>query len=147
MKILLKILKKNARNSIVCVMSAILVAIMLFVFLGVKELVLGTMSMEERVRSQQGVAIQTYMYILLFMPYYKSQEFEQGELLNRIEFDASIIVDYYMDFVSSIFMIIGNFFISLYFLMKISNILTLISVVLISLMYARINIFKHLKCI
>ena len=53
MKILLKILKKNARNSIVCVMSAILVAIMLFVFLGVKELVLGTMSMEERVRSQQ----------------------------------------------------------------------------------------------
>lgn len=46
MKILLKILKKNARNSIVCVMSAILVAIMLFVFLGVKELVLGTMSME-----------------------------------------------------------------------------------------------------
>ena len=70
------------------------------------------------------------------MPYYKSQEFEQGELLNRIEFDASIIVDYYMDFVSSIFMIIGNFFISLYFLMKISNILTLISVVLISLMYA-----------
>lgn len=67
MKILLKILKKNARNSIVCVMSAILVAIMLFVFLGVKELVLGTMSMEERVRSQQGVAIQTYMYILLFI--------------------------------------------------------------------------------
>lgn len=73
------------------------------------------------------------------MPYYKSQEFEQGELLNRIEFDASIIVDYYMDFVSSIFMIIGNFFISLYFLMKISNILTLISVVLISLMYTAVR--------
>lgn len=67
MKVLLKILKKNVRNSIVCFMSAILVAIMLFVFLGVKELVLGTMSMEERVRSQQGVAIQTYMYILLFI--------------------------------------------------------------------------------
>ena len=67
MKVLLKILKKNVRNSIVCFMSTILTAIILFVFLGVKELVLGTMSMEERVRSQQGVAIQTYMYILLFI--------------------------------------------------------------------------------
>ena len=43
MKVLLKILKKNVRNSIVCFMSTILVAIILFVFLGVKELVLGTM--------------------------------------------------------------------------------------------------------
>ena len=67
MKVLLKILKKNVRNSIVCFMSTILAAIILFVFLGVKELVLGTMNMEERVRSQQGVAIQTYMYILLFI--------------------------------------------------------------------------------
>ena len=40
MKVLLKILKKNVRNSIVCFMSTILVAIILFVFLGVKELVL-----------------------------------------------------------------------------------------------------------
>ena len=48
-------------------MSTILTAIILFVFLGVKELVLGTMSMEERVRSQLGIAIQTYMYILLFI--------------------------------------------------------------------------------
>ena len=48
MKVLLKILKKNVRNSIVCFMSTILAAIILFVFLGVKELVLGTMSMEER---------------------------------------------------------------------------------------------------
>ena len=38
MKVLLKILKKNVRNSIVCFMSAILVAIMLFVFLGVKRI-------------------------------------------------------------------------------------------------------------
>lgn len=67
MKVLLKILKKNVRNSIVCFMSTILAAIILFVFLGVKELVLGTMSMEERVRSQLGIAIQTYMYILLFI--------------------------------------------------------------------------------
>ena len=49
MKVLLKILKKNVRNSIVCFMSTILTAIILFVFLGVKELVLGTMCMEERV--------------------------------------------------------------------------------------------------
>lgn len=67
MKVLLKILKKNVRNSIVCFMSTILAAIILFAFLGVKELVLGTMSMEERVRSQLGIAIQTYMYILLFI--------------------------------------------------------------------------------
>ena len=67
MKVLLKILKKNVRNSIVCFMSTILTTIILFVFLGVKELVLGTMSMEERVRSQLGIAIQTYMYILLFI--------------------------------------------------------------------------------
>ena len=60
-------IKKNVRNSIVCFMSTILAAIILFVFLGVKELVLGTMSMEERVRSQLGIAIQTYMYILLFI--------------------------------------------------------------------------------
>ena len=66
MKVLLKILKKNVRNSIVCFMSTILVAIILFVFLGVKELILGTMSMEERTRSQQGVAIQTYMYIAVY---------------------------------------------------------------------------------
>ena len=43
MKVLLKILKKNVRNSIVCFMSTILV------------------------RSQLGIAIQTYMYILLFI--------------------------------------------------------------------------------
>ena len=43
MKVLLKILKKNVRNSIVCFMSTILAAIILFVFLGVKELALGTM--------------------------------------------------------------------------------------------------------
>ena len=55
MKVLLKILKKNVRNSIVCFMSTILVAIILFVFLGVKELVLGTMSMEERVRDRKSV--------------------------------------------------------------------------------------------
>ena len=65
MKVLLKILKKNVLNSIVCFMSTILAAIILFVFLGVKELVLGTMSMEERVRSQLGIAIQTYMYKLI----------------------------------------------------------------------------------
>ena len=35
MKVLLKILKKNVRNSIVCFMSTILAAIILFVFLGV----------------------------------------------------------------------------------------------------------------
>ena len=49
MKVLLKILKKNVRNSIVCFMSTILVAIILFVFLGVKELVLGTMSCDSNV--------------------------------------------------------------------------------------------------
>lgn len=37
MKVLLKILKKNVRNSIVCFMSTILTTIILFVFLGVKE--------------------------------------------------------------------------------------------------------------
>ena len=67
MHVLLKIIKGNLRNCIMCFMSSTLVAIILFVFLGIKELVLGTMSMEERVRSQQGIAIQTYMYILLFI--------------------------------------------------------------------------------
>lgn len=67
MHVLLKILKGNLRNCIMCFMSSTLTAIILFVFLGIKELVLGAMSMEERVRSQQGIAIQTYMYILLFI--------------------------------------------------------------------------------
>ena len=60
MKVLLKILKKNVRNSIVCFMSTILVAIILFVFLGVKELVLGTMSMEERVNPDVTLFFSTY---------------------------------------------------------------------------------------
>jgi hypothetical protein len=55
------------------------------------------------------------------MPYYKINLYDRGELLNRIEFDASTIVDYYVDFVSSLFMIIGNLVISLYFLFKISD--------------------------
>ena len=70
MKVLLKILKKtfaNLNSLQFFIVATILTAIILFVFLGVKELVLGTMSMEERVRSQLGIAIQTYMYILLFI--------------------------------------------------------------------------------
>lgn len=77
------------------------------------------------------------------MPYYKINLYDRGELLNRIEFDASTIVDYYVDFVSSLFMIIGNLVISLYFLFKISDLLSIISIFLILLMYLINVIFKN----
>ncbi|MEY8285687.1 ABC transporter transmembrane domain-containing protein [Lachnospiraceae bacterium 50-23] len=37
---------------------------------------------------------------VLNMPYNKIYKYGSGELLNRIEFDASIIVDYYIDLVT-----------------------------------------------
>ncbi|MCI9237413.1 MAG: ABC transporter ATP-binding protein [Dorea sp.] len=80
---------------------------------------------------------------VLNMPYNKIYKYGSGELLNRIEFDASIIVDYYIDLVSSLFMIVGNLLISLYFLFKISKVLSGVSFVLVCLMYVLNFIFKN----
>lgn len=80
---------------------------------------------------------------VLNMPYYKIYKYDGGELLNRIEFDASIIVDYYIDLVSSLFMIVGNLLISLYFLFKISKILSGVALFLIFLMHVLNFIFKN----
>jgi len=80
---------------------------------------------------------------VLNMHYNKIYKYGSGELLNRIEFDASIIVDYYIDLVSSLFMIVGNLLISLYFLFKISKVLSGVSFVLVCLMYVLNFIFKN----
>lgn len=80
---------------------------------------------------------------VLNIPYFKTQEYDKGELLNRIEFDASMVVHYYIDLVSSSLMIIGNLTISLYFLLNISKQLSFVAIILICIMYM-INIaFKH----
>lgn len=82
-------------------------------------------------------------FSVMNMPYYESDSYEQGELLNRIEFDASTIVEYYIDFISSVFLIVGNLFMSLYFLFNISKILSIVSLFLIFLMYVINFVFKE----
>lgn len=64
-----------------------------------------------------------------------SDEFEKGELINRLEFDVETIGDYYIDLVSSILMIVVNLSISLYFIFFISTDLSIISVLFFPLMY------------
>lgn len=80
---------------------------------------------------------------VLNIPYFKTQEYDKGELLNRIEFDASMVVHYYIDLVSSLFMIIGNLTISLYFLLNISKQLSFVAIILICIMYMVNIAFKN----
>ena len=47
--------------------------------------------------------------------------YEEGELFNKIEFDAENIVSYYLDFITSILMIVFNLGISVYFISMLQN--------------------------
>lgn len=71
-----------------------------------------------------------------------ADKFENGELLNRLEFDAETVGDYYIDLVSSILMIAVNLVVSIYFIFHISLQLSLVSVLFFPLMYGVNFIFR-----
>ncbi len=58
-----------------------------------------------------------------------------GELLNRLEFEVAAIIDYYVYLITGSLMIVFNFVISLYFLLRISRELTIIAVFLFPMSY------------
>lgn len=62
--------------------------------------------------------------------------YKEGELLNRLEFDAESIVDYYIDIVSNSILILCNFTISLLFIVNISGKLTVIAILVIPILYS-----------
>ena len=70
--------------------------------------------------------------------------YEEGELFNKIEFDAENIVSYYLDFVTSILMIVFNLGISVYFILNISKKLAAITFITIPVLYL-INFIFHRK--
>lgn len=61
--------------------------------------------------------------------------YTEGELLNRLEFDAQKIVEFYLDLMTSILMIVLNLGISLCFIVHISVKLSAIAVLLIPALY------------
>ena len=67
MEVLIKLLKGNWLNWICCFGSSVLVSTMLFIFEGVKIIVFGTLSGGEIARSQLGMEIQIYTYVILFI--------------------------------------------------------------------------------
>ncbi len=67
MKMVFKIFKSNVRRCLPCFMSSILVAATLFLFEGIKEMFLATMSVRERLESSLGISTHLYIYVLLFI--------------------------------------------------------------------------------
>lgn len=67
MKIVLKIFKGNISNCILCFLSSVLLSTVLFLFEGMKAVVLETVDEHERMRSTLAIAVQMYIYILLFI--------------------------------------------------------------------------------
>lgn len=67
MRVLLKIYKSNRWNCILCYISSALVSMILFLFEGIRNMILGTMTEQEQMRSSLGIAVQTYIYVLLFV--------------------------------------------------------------------------------
>lgn len=59
----------------------------------------------------------------------------EGELFNRLEFDADTIVSYYIDLISSVLMIVINLVVSLYFVFHISARLSGMVVIAIPVLY------------
>lgn len=66
MKILLKIFKSNLSNCILCFVSSVLVSAMVFLFEGIRILVLSSLDEYDRMHSSIGIAVQTYIFMLLF---------------------------------------------------------------------------------
>ena len=72
---------------------------------------------------------------MLVLKCHESDKAPEGELFNRLEFDADSIVSYYIDLISSILMIIVNLLISLYFIFHISKGLSGMVVIAIPVLY------------
>lgn len=67
MKILLKIFKSNIWNCILRYISSVMVSTILFLFEGIKIMILGAMTEQEKMKSSLGITVQAYIYILLFI--------------------------------------------------------------------------------
>lgn len=80
---------------------------------------------------------------IIYMRNSEVDNYERGELLNRLELDVETIVDYYIDLVSSILMIVINFMISLYFILRISIKLSVVAIVFFPLLYLVNYAFRH----
>lgn len=72
-----------------------------------------------------------------------NDKYNGGELISRLDSDSGIIVTYYLDLITSSIMIVFNLCISLYFLIKISKGLTIVSVFLFPFSYLVNFIFKN----
>ena len=95
------------------------------------ETVLGqwiTNTIENSIRNQ-------IMRNIVFMNIHKSQKYEQGELLNRLEGDVEYIVNYYIDLLGSLLMLVVNFTVSLYFILKISIRLSVVAILFFPVIY------------
>lgn len=67
MKAMLKIFKSSISDCILCFLSAVLVSGMLFLFEGVRVMILASLDEYERVHSNVGIAARTYIFVLLFI--------------------------------------------------------------------------------
>lgn len=72
---------------------------------------------------------------VLVLKYRELDKYQAGELLNRLEFDAEAIIGYYIDLITSSVMIVFNLFISLFFIIRISETLTSVSVLMLPVSY------------
>lgn len=99
--------------------------------LNIIETMLGTYAVNKIQNEMQ----QTLMNKMLTLKCCESDKVSEGELLNRLEFDADEIVSYYIDLISSILMIAVNLLISLYFIFHISVGLSGMVVITIPVLY------------
>ncbi|MCI8709660.1 MAG: ABC transporter permease [Dorea sp.] len=67
MKAMLKIFKSSISDCILCFLSAVLVSGMLFLFEGVRVMILASLDEYEKMHSNIGIAAQTYIFVLLFI--------------------------------------------------------------------------------
>ena len=72
-----------------------------------------------------------------------NDKYNGGELISRLDSDSGMIVTYYLDLITSSIMIVFNLCISLYFLIKISKGLTIVSGFLFPFSYLINFIFKN----
>lgn len=67
MKIMLKIYKSNASDCVLCLISAVLVSAMIFLFEGIRRMIRDSLDEYDRTHSNIGIASQTYIFVLLFV--------------------------------------------------------------------------------
>lgn len=64
---LFKIFKSNLSNCFLCFISSGLISAVLFLFEGMKVLILSTLNEYDRTKSSIGIAVQSYIFVLLFV--------------------------------------------------------------------------------